>query len=548
MCGVSHGLDLLFGTGDTDYACWLLAVRVNILVFVFCAAAILVWRLSPARLRTTLAPRSAAWTALALTVIAGLLRFVVARVNLMDFGGIAYSRLLLGYKGCFGTAQFFSLFYGLTARDLEHAILFNRIAGTLTIPLVYVLCRRLESETRLLPATAAFLFAVYPLHILFSASDALAVFSGFLAAASYVILAGADGLDERHRIGAIHYLGGFAGLMLLTQIRYENVLLLVPPAVVLIGRRDVLRLREVFPPLAVAAAFAMFYAYEAAMSGLSYQNPIHLWPGVQMVIQHLVLNPFLAIPLLLVGTLAVAVFKGPRLGMLALLPWVAALSLPVLTESGHGAARVYANWLVLLLPFSGYGFSLMMTAPQYVAKVAGGAALLALAAQPVLMRDRVVAQHVEIIEHDRFKELLRTAPPDVQSIIVPDDDLMRRAYHSTIEVYQKYAAIFAATPEAAGRMRLVGLTEYLEHPQQVGCAPRGCVFFFGLPCMEPDLSPFTSAQCQDLLRTHRTSVLNEVTVIAAPFIDCSIYSGTLREQRCDPATTPQRFTVYRIEE
>ena len=97
-------------------------------------------------------------------------------------------------------------------------------------------------------------------------------------------------------------------------------------------------------------------------------------------------------------------------------------------------------------------------------------------------------------------------------------------------------------------MRLVGLIAYLEHPQQASCTPGACVFFFGQPCLEPEVYRVTSGQCQELLRTHRTSVLDETTVTAAPFLDCSIYTGTLRERLCDPATKPRRFTVHWIEE
>jgi hypothetical protein len=261
--------------------------------------------------------------ALALTILAAVLRFAVASPNLMDFGGIPYSRLLFGYKGYFATAQFFSLFYELTARDIEHAILFHRIAGTLTIPLVYVLCRHLQPGAKLFPAIAAFLFAVYPLHIAFSASDALAIFSVFLAASSYVLLAGAED-PENQRIRKLRYLGGFAGLALLTQVRYENVLLLVPAALVLLSRRRTLTTRDLVPTLAVAAAFLVFYAYEALASGLSYRNPFDLNRGLDLAIHHLALNPFFALPALFFGTASIWLFGRWRLGILALLPWVAA--------------------------------------------------------------------------------------------------------------------------------------------------------------------------------------------------------------------------------
>ena len=58
----------------------------------------------------------------------------------------------------------------------------------------------------------------------------------------------------------------------------------------------------------------------------------------------------------------------------------------------------------------------------------------------------------------------------------------------------------------------------------------------------------SSAQCQELLRTHATSIVDQTSVVAAPFVDCGIYTGTLREQLCDPAIKLRRFVVYQVEE
>lgn len=542
-------LDVLFGKGDDNYPFWLLTVRLNVLLFFLCSALVIAWNVSPARMRKLPAKRAELYIVLGLTGLAAGLRFGVASANLMDFGGIAYSRMLLGYKGYFATAQFFSPMYMLTARDIEHAILFNRLAGTLTIPLVYVICRRLHAGAKLFPVTAAFLFAVYPLHILFSASDMLAVFSCFLAAASYALLTGAPGLDGDSRVAGAHYVGGCVGLTLLTQVRYENVLFLIPAALAALAARDMLRRRQLVVPLAISTAFLAIYAYEASTSGLSHQNPIDLWRNLDMVARYLAMNPFLAVPVLLVGTLAVWAYKGPGLGVLALLPWLGAFILCVLAiEDGHGAARIYANWLILILPFAGYGFALMLSAPRRWTAAVAAVAILYLGAQPIVVRDRLLAQHLEILENNRFKALLTNPPGGVKWIIVPDDDVMARQPHSTWEVFNKYNMIRAGSPEAARRSGLVRLTEYLERPQQTSCAPGECVFFFGLPCMEPELFPVTTGECQELLRTHRTSILEETTVVAAPFVYCSIYTGNLREQLCDPVTKAQRFAVYRIEE
>jgi hypothetical protein len=542
---IDQWLDVLFGAGDDDHPFWLTTIRVNILVFLACALLTVVWNLAPDRWRKLLRERAALRIALALTIIAALLRFAVASPNLMDFGGIPYSRLLFGYKGYFATAQFFSPFYELTARDIEHAILFHRIAGTLTIPLVYVLCRHLQPGARLFPATAAFLFAVYPLHIVFSASDALAIFSVFLAASSYVLLAGAED-PENQRIRKLRYLGGFAGLALLTQVRYENVLLLVPAALVLLSRRRTRTTRDLVPALAGAAAFIVFYAYEALTSGLSYRNPFDLNRGLDLTIHHLALNPFIAIPALFAGTASIWLFGRWRLGILALLPWAAAFLLCVgSAEDGHGCARIFANWLILLLPIAAYGFSLLLQARYVVVRAAGAAALLYFASLPVITRDLLAAQHLEILENDRFKNMLADLPPGIERIIVPDDELMLRKHHSTLEIYRKYEAIFWYSAARQRGVQLVSLTNYLAGGE--ACARDTCLFFAGLPCMDGLAFPETRAQCEEILRSRLTSSVERATVTAGPFVSCSIYTGRLHEQICAPATQPREMVVYRIE-
>ena len=60
-------MDLLFGKGDDNYPFWLLTVRVNILLFVLCTAAVIAPHLSHARLRKALGARAEIGTALACT-------------------------------------------------------------------------------------------------------------------------------------------------------------------------------------------------------------------------------------------------------------------------------------------------------------------------------------------------------------------------------------------------------------------------------------------------------------------------------------------------
>jgi hypothetical protein len=539
-------LDVLFGKGDDDFPYWLMTVRADILLFLVCVAAVLAWHLAPARLRRTAPVRTEILLAGALTALAAALRFFVASANLMDYGGIPYSRLLLGYKGHFATAQFYSLFYRLTARDIEHAIFLDRIAGTLTIPLVYVLCRRLQPANRLFAPIAALLFALSPLHVLFSASDALPAFSIFLTAASYVLLAG-DGADEPASLRKVRYLGGFAGLALLTQVRYENALFFLPVALFGLARRRSLRARDLWPGILVAAAFLAIYGIAQSASGLSFQNPVVVSTGIERILRHLVPNPFLAIPSLLLGTLAIALFGSVRLGLLCLLPFPAVFALALLADSDHGSARVFCGWLILILPAAAYGFSLMLASRWRLAQAVALAALAHLAVQPLLLHDRLTARHLEMRENDFFRDVLSDLPPGVERIIVPDDELLRRRSHSTNEVFNKYAMIVAGRQDLSPPPQLVSLTQFLEQPSPGKCAGDACLFFYGLPCLEQRVYPFAREQCRKVLDTYRSSLLRETEMVAAPFLDCTIYTGDLYRRFCEPTVKRQRFASYRIE-
>lgn len=534
-------LDVLFGMGDDDFPFWLMSVRANILLCLLCWGVALLWHLRRGRAgcRDIAVP-------LVLTVLAGLLRFVVAGANLLDFGGIPYSRMLLGYRGHFATAQFYSLFYELTARDIEHAIFFNRIAGTLTIPLVYALCRLLEPRRTRFPAIAALLCAVSPLHILFSASDSLAVFSLFLTATSYAMIAAAERAAAYPAVRAIHYLGGFAGLVLSTQVRYENVLFLVPPAVYLLVRRRHVRWRVLIPAGAVAAAWLAFDAYQAAAAGLSFQNPVRLVSAVDMVVEHLLVNPFPGVALLAIGTCGLPVTRAFALSLSAALTWVAALSLPLFAESGHGAARVFTSWLILVLPLSAYGLTRMMAAPRRLVRGVAAATLFCLAVQPLLFAQSLASVYLEMREHEFFKRAVHSLPGDVDALVVPDDELLRRETNSTVELQNKYSMTLAGMAGAAERVRLVRLTDYLERPEQTPCRPGSCAFLFGLPCVPQQVYPFTENQCRSMVQTHRLESLLEQRLDSAPFLSCGIYVGRMREQRCRPTIMPRTFALYRI--
>lgn len=540
-------LDVLFGMGDDTHPYWLMAVRVAILLFIVCAA--LVAGRDTMRWRERWRPgdaTSATW-ALGLTLVAAVLRFLVASPNLLDFGGIPYSRLLLGYKGHFATAQVYSLFYNFAGRNIENAILLNQIAGTMTIPLVYVLCRKLWRDPWV-ARLAAFLFAVSPVHIIFSASDALSIFTVFLCAASYVLVAGAVRAPAPDPIAPVRWLGGFVGLVLLTQVRYENALFIVPAAMFVLRNRAHVDLRSIAAPLAVALALIAFFVSSALAAGLSYQNPVRIWPGIEMVWQHVLWNPLTAAPLLLVGCAAIKAHSGWGGAALGIAPWFAALALPVMAESGHGAVRVYGSWLILLLPAAALGFASLLSTPRRGARMAATVALAYLGAQPLLAATTLTSRHLEIREHEFFRAAVAELPVGDAVVVVPDDELMRRRHGSTIELFNKYAMTVAGMPEAAGRVRLVRLSDHLADAGATPCPPGGCYFFRGLPCLEQDVYLYTREQCEELAQKRRLVPVAQTEMTAAPFRDCAVYTGGLREDLCAPTSAAQSFGLYRIED
>ncbi len=540
-------LDVLFGMGDDTHPYWLMAVRVTILLFIVCAG--LVAGRDAIRWRERWRPgdvTSAAW-ALGLTLLAAALRFVVASPNLLDFGGIPYSRLLLGYKGHFATAQVYSLFYNFAGRNIENAILLNQIAGTLTIPLVYVMCRQVWRDPWV-ARVAAFLFAVSPVHILFSASDALSIFTVFLCAASYVLIAGAVRAPQPDPIAAVRWLGGTLGLVLLTQVRYENALFIAPAVAFALANRDRIAWRSVIGPLGFAAVLLSFCSAAAAAAGLSYQNPVRIWPGIEMMWRHVLWNPLSAAPLLLAGCAAVKMRDGWAAAALAIAPWFAALALPVMAESGHGAMRVYGSWLILLLPAAALGFAALLASPRRAVRTAAVAVLVYLGAQPLLAMATLTSRYLEIREHEFFRTALAELPAGDAVVVVPDDELMRRRHGSTIELFNKYAMTVAGMPEVAGRVRLVRLDDYLADRHRPACGPGGCYFFRGLPCLEQDVYLYTREQCEELAQKRRLVPVAEIEMTAAPFRDCAVYTGRLRDELCGPTIAPQSFGLYRIED
>ena len=556
MHTVIRWLDVLFGKGDDDYPFWLLTVRVNVLLFVLCAAAVIVWSLSPARLRKLREARAEICAVLALTAVAGLLRFLVEH-NLTALGGIGYSRILLGYKGHFGTAQLYSLMYARTRRDLEHAIFLNRIASTLTVPLIYALCRRLAPGVRAFAPIAAALLALQPLHVLFTATDGVEISSSLLAVASYLLLARSVG-DEDGPVWTrtVSAAGAATGLALLTQVRYENALFLVPPLIYLFVRRRALSRRWFGAGAIFFVLFLSVYAVEAPSSGLSYQTSVPLADGLRAAAHEMFENPIFGIGPLLFGTAAAVVVRRSSLRWLAPLPLIALVPLIwlAITLEHHDysdysvgfvpLARIYVNQVLLPTLVAGYGLALLWQSPRWGGRLVAAGCLLWAGALPVLFWPNLRERYLEAAEHDFFRASLAALPPGVDRLVVPDDEVLSRESHSTTELMTKYRMI--ADAAGARGTDVVGMTRFLEHPGEVDCSRGNCLFFRGVPCMGISYYWFATAECAQVMATPVGLPVREEEVVAGSFLDCSIYRGEARRRVCDPARKSQRLGLYRI--
>jgi hypothetical protein len=544
MAALERALEALFGHGDDDFPLWLAIIRVHILLWAACtlvSAAGLAVRLA----RGPASRADATWVA-SLTALAAALRFVVVPSNLMDLGGIAYSRLLLGYRGNFATAQVYALVYRWTARDMDHALLINRVAGTLTVPLVYALCRLLSPADLLPAALAAGILALYPLHALLSASDALSIFSLFLCALSYVMLLAA--LRARAApawLTVAAALSATLGLGLLTQVRYENALLLLPAAFALVRLRRGVRLLLLAPGVVATGALLALHAWQSAAAGSSFHDATTFATGLSVLYRFVLLNPFFGAWLLLAG-LAAAVLRVDGWSVRpALLMSVAAVCVvAAVSDEGHHAGRLLCNWLLWFVVPAAYGYAALLRSPRTLERRLAAVGVALLAALPLVAARPLRAQYLEMIEHDVFRAAVGDLPPSVAIVLAPDDEIMRRSVGSTIEALVKYQRIREGVPGA--RVEVVGLTRFLEHPGDVDCAGGRCAYFRGLPCMRPALYPGAQPQCDELERTRALEPLRERVVTAAPFLPCSVYVWGLERRLCTPEVREERFGMYLV--
>ncbi len=545
MSTVVRWSDALFGRGDDGYPFWLLTVRINILVFVLCAAVVVVWRLSPARVHKSPTARTEVFTVLALTLLAGLLRFGVVASNLADLGGIGYSRILLGYSGHFGAAQLYSLVYARGGRDLEHAIFLNRLASTLTIPLLYALCRRLAPSNRAFAPLATLLVVLHPLPLLFCATDGLPISTSLIAAAAYLFLVmSITDAAAPPWARLLTAMAAATGLSLLTQVRYENLLLLGPAAVYVFAERRRLARQHVLAAIALLS-FAAVYSIEVGRAGLSFQNPVIFKEVLPAVEREVFGNPIFGMVPLLVGTGAALLMRRSRVRWFAPVPLIATLPLLLLSGTpGHNIARTFVNQLALLAVVAGYGLALLWETRWRLARVAVIGCLLWAAALPLLFWSNLHEQHLEIAEHDFLRAAFATLPSGIDRIIVPDDEVLLRGSQSTIELMNKYRMI--AYGAGAQAIDLVGMTRFLERPDDVDCGHGNCLLFRGLPCLGIRHYWFSQTECDELMASRAGSPLREQEIEAGSFLDCSIYRGAARQEICEPTRKLQRFGLYRL--
>lgn len=539
--GLVQILDVLFGRGDDGFPFWLLAVRLNVLSFAACGSVPLLTSIVRTD-RSTQRPSDLLW-ALALTGLAAILSFGLVRNNLGDLGGIGYSRILLGYRGHFGAAQLYSLVYARSARTLEVGILLNRLAAILTVPALYMVCRRLAPSRRYFAVIATLLFCLNPLQLMFSGTEALPACTSFVAVVSYLLLLQCTQtvFDRRWQrwCGAV---GAGSGLALLTQIRQENYLLLLPVLPLVAFRRDVRNSAAVIA-LAVLAGFCGVYVHELLGAGTPFQNPIRLGIMLKEGIGEIVSNPIFALVPLLVGTVGVLLKWRCFAAILAPLPLLIAAALSSVTNTWtHDIARTFINAHALVSIVAGFGFSLLLEG-RGVGRVLAFVALAWMIALPFQYRTNLGDRYLETVEHDLFRSAITLLPGTVNRVVVPDDVPLERIAHSTIEAMNKYRMITAAARVSG--LELVGATRFLEQPEEFDCSHDNCVLFSGAFCL--DLPPYWFARetCA-ALRQRLGSPIHEIPVRVGSMLDCSVQRVGVREPACELDAAGRRIGFYRL--
>jgi hypothetical protein len=393
---------------------------------------------------------------------------------------------------------------------------------------------------------ATALFALNPLHLVFSATECLPISTSLLAAGSYLLLVQALGDEVAPRwAGQVAMVGAATGLALLTQVRYENVLFLMPAGLYVWACRRRMRPDRLAVGGMIFALFIAVYAGEALRAESSYQNPVRVADGLRLAVRALLGYPVFAIGPVVVGTAAAIVDRRSRVRLLAPLPLLLAVLLGGVTNSEvHNQARTYLNEVLLISLVAGYGLALMWESRWWVVRAAAVCAVLWAVVLPMRCWPILRERHLETAEHDFLRAALASLPPGIDRIVVPDEDRLFRETHSTIELATKYR--FIAIAAGADGVEMVGMTRFLEHPEAFDCSHDNCAVFRGVPCMGLSQYWFAEPECTQLLKRRAGPPLREEDVVAGSFLDCSIALGETRTRACDPFRRSQTIGLYRL--
>ena len=93
---------------------------------------------------------------------------------------------------------------------------------------------------------------------------------------------------------------------------------------------------------------------------------------------------------------------------------------------------------------------------------------------------------------------------------------------------------------------VVGGTAFLEHRGDYDCSRGNCAVLRGVLCQGLPMYWFADAQCAQLMASHAGAPLVEADVLAGSFVDCSVYRGALRRDRCLPRHRTYRLGLYRV--
>jgi hypothetical protein len=519
------------------------AVRINIGFLVFLTLIWLYHRInsSVAEIRraknfTQLIP----WILFALIICFGsVLRLFIAESNILDIGGISYSRLLEGYPGHFGVPELYSPVYYFSGRTIENGIILNRLAGCITIWAAGHVLFRITGS----PAGAVFgslAAAVFPLHILLSAGTlctvAFILFSVLLIGCLVHLVRKPDLLS---------FFLSFQILVFMTEIRGEALFFLVFSIPLLIYTW--LRFRKDRWYHAAGIISLSMLAIYISCSSASDRSHVEVIMNSFEILDKIILR-FIRIN---ITNDAVMPPIYPLAFLLSLFFIRLRYSLPIITFSifvllaqlkisdtpgsdlnNSGVLLYFSSFYFLLWFGAAWMLYMLYRQKSTIIKVCNGVMIFLFVSLPFIYYPLFNLQFANIEEHRFIKNFIGSQPDSCNYVYADHKHLTPGSEH-TYEQGKQFTEVLKGIDPEGFFKRMVSTSDLLEEkPESLEMLDRwlsekSCVFFYhGSICTVFDL--YTYADCYEIWKRY---MLKPASVTR---IKKSLHSGLVNASDLSP--------------